>query len=174
MRRLFVAGAAVVLLSLSILLPVTAQDPEPDVSRTVHVYRGRPVASVTCTRTEQEVLCSASVPDDVVFNIPSELGRVDITASLTVAYRTSAGDGARLIATLETPADGADQMRPGAFVLGPAPDGTSTTMTWVAPNRQPTDDAYAFGFEITGARGTRGPYKAAVLEAVVVITATPG
>lgn len=169
---LWVASAALVL-GATVLLPVTAADPEPDVFRLMHVYKGQPISFHSCTRIEQEVLCSGSVPDDIEFSVPSGLGRVDITASLTVQYGTSAGDGGRLIATLKPPMT-RHQMRPGPFTLSPAADGTTATATWVVANQQPTEGAFAFGFEIRGTRGNRLPYRVAVSETVLVLTATPG
>lgn len=75
------------------------------------------------------MLRSGSVPDDGGFSIPSGLGRVDIKASLTVQYRTSEADGARLIATLKPPTARKHEMRPGPFTLGLAAEGTTTTVT---------------------------------------------
>ena len=170
---LFVVAAALVLGGAS-LPPVIALDPEPDVFRLVRVYGNHPVAAASCTKTEQEVLCATSVPDEVTFSVPSGLGRVDVTASLTIEYRTTSGDGARLIATLDPPAGPPREMRPRPFALAPATDATTTGMTWVSANRPPSDGAYSFLLEIAGAEGTRSPYRVAVREAVLEITATPG
>lgn len=114
------------------------------------------------------------MPDDVGFPVPSELGRADITASLTVQYRTSAGDGARLIARMRPPTADWAKMRPGPFTLGPAAKGTTTTVTWTLPNQEPTGDEFTFSFEITKAPGERPTSRARVSEAVLVLTATPG
>lgn len=119
-------ASAVVAVGAAVLLPVTAADPELDVFRLVHVYTGGPVS---CTGSGEEVLRSGSVPDDGGFSIPFGLGRVDITASLTVQYRTSEADRARLIATLKPPTARKQEMRPGPFTLGPAAEGTTTTVT---------------------------------------------
>ena len=174
MRTVLVVASAVVVVGAAVLPPVTAADPEPDVFRLVQVYKGRPVSFYSCTRSEEEVLCSGSVPDEVRFPVPSGLGRVDITASLTVQYRTSEADGAQLIATLKPPTARKQEMRPGPFTLGPAAEGTTTTVTWAAANQQPTDEDFVFSFEIRGARGNRLPYRVAVSEAVLVLTAAPG
>lgn len=174
MRAALMVASTAVVVGAAALLPVTAADPEPDVSRVVRVYEGRPIAFYSCTSSEGEVVCSGSVPDEVRFSVPSALGRVDITASLTVQYRTSEEDEARLIATLEPPTARKQEMRPGPFMLGPAAEGTTTTVTWLVANQQPTDDEFVFSFEIRGARGNRLPYRVAVSEAVLVLTATPG
>lgn len=173
MKAVWVVVSVALVLGATVFLPATAVDPEPDVFRFVHVYSGQPVSSYSCTKSDQEVLCAGSVPDDVSFAVPTGLGRVDVTASLTVEYHTSAGDGALLTATLNPPVGKKEEMRPGSFALGGSP-GTTTTVTWFAPNEQPADGEFAFGFEISGARGNDLPYRVAVSEAVLVITATPG
>ena len=157
------AIAAVLGLSGSAL----TQDPEPDVFRVEHVYPGAVIARVHCASD----FCGIGAPPVVDATIPASLGDVDLTASLTIEYRTTPGDGPLVDTKIDPPNGPLDRMAPGLLAVRAGPK-TVTTLTWVRHGIDPSLGTFGFQWQLETYQLDR-PFTVVVTEAVLVIEATP-
>ena len=158
----FLAGTLIPLASRSTAGIV---DPEPDVVREVYVYGSSPARS-SC----QSDTCLVGLPEPVDLVLP-DVGVVDVTVTLGITYRTSAGDTARIDMKLKQPGSPRASMAPGHQPLRPGGT-TSTTLTWA---RRAIDSGQTLTFTwLLGPHDAGNPpFDLEVTRAVLVATATP-
>jgi hypothetical protein len=167
MRRASVVFAGALLAVWGLADSAQTQDPEPDTYRVEHVYQGAVVARVACAGD----VCEASLPEAVEATFPASMGDVDVTASLTLEYRTSPSDAPLLNMRIQPTGGQKERMRPGSLAIR-AGQRTVTTLTWVKQGLDPTLGPFEFswGFE---ASHLLPPFTVTATEAVVVIEAAP-
>lgn len=168
-RTIFLVGtAAIVTAALFTTLPSALPvDVEPDVFRETRVYRGSPVAGVSCRGD----VCSAALPASVAATLPTDMGNVDVTVSLTVEYATTPGDGPLIDMEMKAPGERSADMRPGPLQLRGGAR-TTTTLVWLERNVAPGGGDHVFDWAIEASH-LAPPFRATITEAVLVLEATP-
>lgn len=167
---MLVAGILAYFLVLS---PASSQvsDPEPDVFRVVKVYAGKTVTSFEVSGVEGSDFVPNPAPSmSVVF--PTSMGTVDVTATMTIEYRTTPGDDAVVTMEMKSPGTPVIDMKPGRFALHPERAG-STTVTWARDQVQPSDQPHGFAFTLFRGHRAEAPMNLRATEVVLVIEATP-
>jgi hypothetical protein len=147
-----------------LLAPPSAvpQDPEPDIVRSSRTY-GREAAAFADCRTD---VCGGRPSDPFSVTLPDEVGRSDVTISLTLEYSASRGD----TPLVEMRMGGNAPLPPGELALrSGGPD--TATLTWIKRNVDPGTYSvrWAFGFD-----EMEPPFVVRVSDALLVVEATSG
>ena len=154
--------SAAIALALLAGPPATPQDPEPDVVRFSRTY-GREAAAFADCRTD---VCGGQPSDPFSVTLPDELGRSDVTISLTLEYTASPGDAP----LVEMRMSGNAPLPPGELALRPGGPDTAT-LTWIRRNVDPGTYSvrWAFGFDEMDP-----PFVVRVSDALLIVEATSG
>lgn len=107
----------------------------------------------------------------VAIAIPSSMGMVDVTATLTVEYRTTKGVAALLGAKLKPPGEQFEQMRPGALTLREGSMAT-TSASWFVESVA-SSGPISIGVTFRKQGPASRPWAVTLHEAVLVVEAVP-
>ena len=139
-------GLVILAAVVQIAGPVGSASPAPTESgsfrllRTIHFKN--PVVDCHGSRAFDCVETS-TVPES--FDLGAATGPLDVSMTMTITYRTTAGDGASVIATMR-PKVGGRLMAPGVLPIRPSTRVTTTTLRWTETGAPP--DLYRLGFQI--------------------------
>lgn len=165
------AVAAALLITLQALQPALSQsDPEPDAFQFIKTFEGKVIAFAGCSG-DQDGVCSAGGQAPFPVTLPTSMGSVDVTVTMTIEYRTDPKDGWEVAMDMTSPGERTEILRPGYLNLRPGPS-ASTSITWFRRSVPPNDQPHEFDFRIN-ARKLRAPNLIRVTKMVLVIEATP-
>jgi len=117
--------------------------------------------------------CVRSGPASIPFDLNNVGDIADLTITMRLTYRTTAGDAGSFRLMLDAPGRMDDRdPRPGDMLLRTSAIGESTTAVWNA-NDVDLTKGYALSMSVTGGRGSGGPFKISTRNLLVVIEGTP-
>jgi hypothetical protein len=89
----------------------------------------------------------------IPYTTPTGPEAVDVTVTITLDYRTTRGDSARVGLGLDDGTPPFQPMRPTSYPLRPSVPPTTTTLTWLKKDLAAAGEAYTFEFSASPSFG---------------------